>query len=172
VYIIVVASKPASLSSLFTLSRTCLSYAEDIIVKHQTPPIPRRNPNLNIAIYPPTPQQEEHPHDSPPHRAPPIPPKPMRRSLNKVSEDGSLSNSPKNDQPVSPITKPPLPPKPVRTPSMKKYLRDIEVSGSGRDAHVVSGEGEVDDADSFDSDDEDDEFVERNGENRIQLTDM
>ena len=84
----------------------------------------------------------------------------MRRSLNKVSEDGALSNSPKNDQPSSPITKPPLPPKPVRTPSIKKYLRDIEVSGIGRDAHVVSGD---DDADSSDSDDEDDEFVERNG---------
>ncbi|CAB4377201.1 unnamed protein product [Rhizophagus irregularis] len=160
----VVASKPASLSSLFTLSRTCLSYAEDIIVKHQTPPVIRRNPNLNIAIYPPTPQQEEHPHDSSPNRAPPIPPKPTRRSLNKVTDDGS-SNSPKNDQPVSPITKPPLPPKPVRTPSMKKYLKDIEVSGIGRDAHVVSGEGEDDDddADSSDTDDEDEDYTERNG---------
>ncbi|RIA82652.1 hypothetical protein C1645_787919 [Glomus cerebriforme] len=156
----VVVSKPASLSSLFNLSRTCLSYAEEIIIKHQTPPVPRRNPNLNIAIYPPTPQQEEYPHDSSPNRAPPIPPKPVRRSLNKVSEDGS-SNSPKIDQPISPITKPPLPPKPVRTPSMKKYLRDIEVSGSGRDAHVVSGEGEDDDADSSDSDYEDEDYTER-----------
>ena len=71
-----------------------------------------------------------------------------------------------NDQPISPITKPPLPPKPVRTPSMKKYLRDIEVSGSGRGAHVVSG-GEDDDADSSDSDDEDDDFVERNGKDLV-----
>ncbi|CAI2167444.1 17557_t:CDS:2 [Funneliformis geosporum] len=124
----VVASKPASLSSIFALSRTCLSYAEDIIVKHQTPPVPRRNPNLNIAIFPPTPQQEEHPHDLSPHRAPPIPPKPMRRSFNKVCEDGSSSNSLKNELLA---LKPPLPPKPVRTASIKKYLVDIEVSGSG-----------------------------------------
>lgn len=166
-YLLVVASKPASLSSLFTLSRTCLSYAEDIIVKHQTPPV-RRNPNLNIAIYPPTPQQEEYPHDSPPNRAPPIPPKPTRRSLNKATEDGS-SHSPKNDQPISPITKPPLPPKPVRTPSMKKYLKDIEVSGIGRDAHVVSGEGEDDDddADNSDTDYEDDDYTERNGKDLV-----
>jgi hypothetical protein len=90
----------------------------------------------------------------------------MRRSLNKVTEDGS-PNSPKNDQPISPITKPPLPPKPVRTPSMKRYLKDIEVSGIGRDAHVVSGEGEDDDdeADSSDTDDEDEDYTERNGKN-------
>jgi hypothetical protein len=50
---------------------------------------------------------------------------------------------------------------------MKKYLRDIEVSGSGRDAHVVSGEGEDDDADSSDSDDEDEDYVQRSGKDLV-----
>ncbi|CAG8760601.1 1317_t:CDS:2, partial [Acaulospora morrowiae] len=144
-----VVSKPASLTSLFTISRTCLSCAEDIVVK------PRKNPNLNIATNLPASQQEENPHDAPP-KAPPIPPKPTRK-LMKAGEEGS-SITPKNEPPTSPATKPPLPPKPVRTPSMKRWLKDIEVSGSGRDAHVVSGEGE-DDVDSSDSDDEDDEYV-------------
>ncbi|CAG8605125.1 2843_t:CDS:2, partial [Acaulospora colombiana] len=127
------------------------SFEKDIIAK------PRKNPNLNISINSSTltpPQREVNLLDAP-HKAPPLPPKPTRRSL-KGGEDGSLV-TPKNE-PASPITKPPLPPKPVRTPSMKKWLKDVEVSGSGRDAHVVSGEGE-DDADSSDSDDEDDEYV-------------
>ncbi|CAG8542696.1 3535_t:CDS:10 [Diversispora eburnea] len=108
----VVVLKPTSFNSLFNMSRTCLSSAEEIITK-QNPLPPRRNPNLNIAIFPPTPQQEEHPHKTPPA----VPPKPLRRSMK---------------------------------------IGDIEISGCGRDAHVVSGE---DDADSSDSDDEDDEYI-------------
>lgn len=52
---------------------------------------------------------------------------------------------------------------------MKKYLKDIEVSGIGRDAHVVSGEGEDDDddADSSDTDDEDEDYTERNGKDLV-----
>ncbi|CAG8510906.1 14091_t:CDS:2, partial [Racocetra persica] len=147
----VVASKPVSYSSLFTISRTCLSYAEDIIVKHQTAPSSpsstRKNPNLNIAIYPPTPQQAEHPLD-PQNKAPPIPPKPTRRS-SRVSDGGSSQTSPKSDQPISPITKPPLPPKPVRRPSMKRHSGEVEVPADGNDVHAV-----CDDDDSSDSDDD------------------
>ncbi|CAG8724497.1 5984_t:CDS:2, partial [Racocetra fulgida] len=103
----------------------------DIIVKHQTAPLSpsstRKNPNLNIAIYPPTPQQAEYPLD-PQNKAPPIPPKPTRRS-SRVSDGGSSQTSPKSDQPISPITKPPLPPKPVRRPNSDDdggYIRGRE----------------------------------------------
>ncbi|CAG8498026.1 15509_t:CDS:2, partial [Dentiscutata heterogama] len=152
----VVASKPVSYSSLFTISRTCLSYAEDIITKNQTAPTSsRKNPNLNIAIYPPTPQQAEHPLD-PQNKAPPIPPKPTRRSA-RLSDGGSSQNSPKSDQPTSPITKPPLPPKPVRRPSMKRNSGDVEVSADSNDTHAVC------DDDSSDSDDEDDSYIRGRG---------
>ncbi|CAG8616173.1 13158_t:CDS:2 [Gigaspora margarita] len=146
------ASKPVSYSSLFTISRTCLSYAEDIITKNQTAPTStRKNPNLNIAIYPPTPQQAEHPLD-PQNKAPPIPPKPNRRSA-RLSDGGSSQNSPKSDQSTSPIMKPPLPPKPARRPSTKRHSGDVEVSADSNDTNAVCDD--IDDVDSSDSDDDD-----------------
>ncbi|CAG8446250.1 1761_t:CDS:2 [Ambispora leptoticha] len=153
----VVTSKPSSINSVFTISRKCLTYAEDIILKHQPLSPSRKNPNLNIAIYPPTPQEEHSFDQITAQKAPRIPPKPARRSMTKSKDDEEfLVTSPKNETSLSPqFSKPPLPPKPSRTGSLKKYFRDVEVSGMGRDAQILPPDKElenVSEVENFDVD--------------------
>ncbi|KAG9297726.1 hypothetical protein G9A89_011241 [Geosiphon pyriformis] len=171
----VVASKPSSIASVFNVSRTCLTFAEDIIVKHQPPSTLRKNQNLNISIHLPTPSQDEHFLDQIHLKAPPIPPKPARKSATKFEES---QISPIKESPISlPLTKPPLPPKPTRTGSLKKSLRDVEILGIGMGAllernekiHInkdkavevegieVEDDADGDEADTSDDDEEDDD---------------
>ncbi|CAJ0922278.1 6391_t:CDS:2 [Entrophospora sp. SA101] len=106
---------------------------------------------------------------------PPLPPKPAKTpSMKKYFKDIDVSGSGMDvydktssilKSPTSPTVKPPLPPKPVRTPSMKKHLK---VSGSGRVAHVISGD-EEDDVDSFSSEDDGDNYIERIGRSLSSL---
>ena len=164
-----VTSKPPSVPSIFKTLQACLAYAEDIINKNQSSILTsRKNANLNIAIYPPTPSQEDHITDtatSP--RAPPIPPKPMRRST------PSPLSSPRQSYSVSssPPTKPPLPPKPTRTGSVRKILREFEAQAAATTTvttndsdNVDEGGGEDTDNDTDNSDSDSDDEDEDSGQ--------
>ncbi|CAG8498511.1 10296_t:CDS:2 [Ambispora gerdemannii] len=165
----VVTSKPPSISSVFTISRKCLAYAEDIIVKNQPLSPSRKNPNLNIAIYPPTPQEEHSFDQINKQKVPRIPPKP-RRSMTKYNDDEELSiTSPKNEISLSPqLSKPPLPPKPTRTGSLKKYLKNVEVSGVGRDAQVLPPDKKHENIEHYGDVGQEDEDVEEGVEEGVE----
>ncbi|CAG8462081.1 2198_t:CDS:2 [Paraglomus occultum] len=155
----VVTSKPPSVPSIFKTLQACLVYAEDIINKNQSSILTsRKNANLNISVHPPTPLQEDPTDTTTSPRAPPIPPKPMRRST------PSPLSSPRQSYSVStsPPTKPPLPPKPTRTGSVRKLLREYEAQTAATTTATANDsdnadEGGGEDADNSDSDSDDED---------------